>query len=118
MQVPASLKAITPYLKHAAQVARADPLLAYYCRFYAVQKGIQVRSTNPDEENKRFLVGLMDSLANEKIPLANQLALDTEEQSEYVQKIAFRAFLMADNEDRAGQATRNTAKYALFFWTM
>lgn len=31
MEIPPSLKALKPYLTHAKQTGKFDPLIAYYC---------------------------------------------------------------------------------------
>lgn len=33
VQVPASLKAISPYLKTALEYDKRDPVVAYYCKY-------------------------------------------------------------------------------------
>lgn len=106
---PSSLKGLVPYLKHAAQLKRHDPIMSYYCHCYAVQKGIELRSAKPDEENKRFLLGLMDELEKDKQTLGDKLK-EPGMQADYVERFAFKVFLLADDEDRAGNATRTTAR--------
>ena len=43
-QVPPSLKAIAPYIKIAAMHDAKLPVIAYWCRFYALEKGLKVRT--------------------------------------------------------------------------
>jgi uncharacterized protein YoaH (UPF0181 family) len=78
--VPLSLKQIKPYLTHAKQVEKVDPLMAYYCmcgrdvvlvadqqqqqqglfllstlvsgRRFAVEYGVEIRQKAPDEDSK------------------------------------------------------------------
>jgi len=112
---PPSLKQIAPFLKHAHQLEKHDPIMAYYCRYYAVQEGIHLRGSHPDEETKRFLIGLMDQLEKTKQQLGN--TLDVPDFGEkHVKAFALRVFQMADDQDRAGNADSNTAKnfYASF----
>lgn len=56
VQVPPSLKAISPFLKTAQEYDKRDPVVAYYCKFnlkyfldtkwYVVQKMFEKTATN------------------------------------------------------------------------
>ena len=43
-QVPASLKPLAPYIKIAAMHDVKHPVIAYWCRFYALDKGLKVKN--------------------------------------------------------------------------
>lgn len=59
-EVPASLKPVVGFLKLANDNERLDPVVSYWCRFYAVQYALKVDSKS--QEAKIFLLGLMDKL--------------------------------------------------------
>ncbi len=62
MNPPVLLKPIIPYLKHAEQLEKVDPLVAYFCLYHAINSGVKLRQTKPDEETKKYLLKLMDQL--------------------------------------------------------
>lgn len=60
-QAPEALKQIKPYITLATQhEQRGEIVVAYYCRLYSVQNGMQINRTAP--ECKKFLAQLMDIL--------------------------------------------------------
>mmetsp|Transcript_33149 Transcript_33149/g.51403 ORF Transcript_33149/g.51403 Transcript_33149/m.51403 type:complete len:502 (+) Transcript_33149:3-1508(+) len=117
--VPPSLKALKPYLQHAKQTQKVDPLIAYYCKYYAATLGIEANPTDP--QDKKFLYSLLDQLEAEKQPIKGLLS-DPENQAPYVTRFCTKIFDKADSEDRAGNATKATARtfYAasIFFNTL
>jgi vacuolar protein sorting-associated protein VTA1 len=59
IQLPEVLKNLKPYLTLATQLdQRNEKNIAYYCRLYAVQAGMNINKTLP--ECKKFLFQLMD----------------------------------------------------------
>ena len=40
---------IKPYLTYAQQMRQTVPIMAYHCKFYAVQKGLKLCNENPGE---------------------------------------------------------------------
>nr|XP_022295474.1 vacuolar protein sorting-associated protein VTA1 homolog [Crassostrea virginica] len=107
--LPAKLKPIGHYIKTAIEHDKRDPVVAYFCRFYAVQKGIEIDSKSP--ECKTYLFGLMDFLEKQKkaAPEDSPLRNDVVGQS-HVENYALKVFLYADNEDRAGRFNKNVVK--------
>eukprot|EP01114_Cavostelium_apophysatum_P008280 TRINITY_DN2065_c0_g1_i2.p1 TRINITY_DN2065_c0_g1~~TRINITY_DN2065_c0_g1_i2.p1 ORF type:complete len:368 (-),score=75.81 TRINITY_DN2065_c0_g1_i2:57-1160(-) len=105
---PPSMKPTAPFLVHAQQLEKVDPVMSYYCRYYAVQQGIKLRTANPDNESKKFLISIMDKLEAQKQSLGAKLE-EPNMGEPYVQRFALRVFGMADDEDRAGNATKKTA---------
>jgi len=109
LTIPPELKKITPYVRRAEELDRdqGNPesrLVAYYCRQYAVHSGIGL-ATSP--AGKGCLGQLLGNLEEEK------QAMDsfTRDESKFLcEKFAEKIFDKADQEDRAGQANRNTAR--------
>lgn len=63
LQPPEALKQLKPYLTLATQLDQRDEkIVAYYCRLYSVQTGMQINRSLP--ECKKFLAHLMDILEN------------------------------------------------------
>ncbi|SNX83247.1 uncharacterized protein MEPE_01953 [Melanopsichium pennsylvanicum] len=106
---PPELKAVLPYVQRANELRTADRVIAYWCCYYAAQLGI---SGNAKEtEPKMYLLTLMDTLEDLKSKLAdNDAVINDAASSAYVENFALKVFVGADNEDRAGKATRATAK--------
>jgi vacuolar protein sorting-associated protein VTA1 len=110
LSVPPLLKPVTPYIKHSQQLEKHDSLMAYYCRYYAAQLGIKLRQGQPgDAAVKKYLHILLDQLEADKKKIGT--LLDEEAmQKDYVEGFALKVFDIADNEDRAGHITKDTAK--------
>ncbi|KAK0465583.1 Vta1 like-domain-containing protein [Desarmillaria tabescens] len=107
--VPPELKSLTPYLQRADELKMKEPVMAYWCAYYAAQVGIGLKAKTVPCRNFLFeLLGLLESMKQEIGP---NDAIDMEAASAaYVENFALRVFNLADNEDRKGQSTRSTAK--------
>ncbi|KAI0315265.1 Vta1 like-domain-containing protein [Amylostereum chailletii] len=107
--LPADLKAISSLLQRADELRLQDPVIAYWCSYYAAQQGIALRASAP--ANRAFLSALLSALESLRVSIGPSEAIDTESVScVYVEDFALRVFNVADNEDRKGAATRSTAK--------
>ncbi|OMJ19158.1 hypothetical protein AYI70_g4902 [Smittium culicis] len=75
-QVPAGLKSIAPYILRAKEVALVEPLISYYCLFYAVKTGLGLNFNDPDSQ--AYLSNLLDNLEKiaEKIKYAKYRAAE------------------------------------------
>lgn len=87
--------------------------LCYYAgKYYVVQEGIKLRSGGgaTGDDTKKFLLSLMDQLEGQKQALRQsqqQPSVDDEESvKQHITNFALRIFSMADDEDRAGKATK------------
>jgi len=122
LTVPPSLKNVKGYIKRAEELDTDtqnpdSKVIAYFCRSYAIDKAMGLRSSANATEVNTFLFCLMDILEKEKAELGTRASKD---QGEMIcENFSLTVFQQADNEDRAGLATKNTAKnfYAasLFF---
>ncbi|PWN53156.1 DUF605-domain-containing protein [Violaceomyces palustris] len=106
---PPELKQIAPFLQRANELRTADPVMAYWCSYYAAQQGIS--SGLDSKQSKLFLLDLMDSLEAQKAKLSsNDAVTDDAASCAYVENFALKVFVGADNEDRAAKATKATAR--------
>ncbi|TKY86798.1 hypothetical protein EX895_004439 [Sporisorium graminicola] len=106
---PAELKAVLPFVQRANELRTADKVIAYWCCYYAAQLGIAGNAK--ENESKMYLLTLMDTLEELKAKLADNDAVTNDAASAaYVENFALKVFVGADNEDRAGKATRATPK--------
>ncbi|KAK7064094.1 Vta1 like-domain-containing protein [Favolaschia claudopus] len=107
--VPAPLKSIAPYLQRADELRIKEPVVAYWCMYYAAQVGIGLKAKDPPSRD--FLFELLGNLEKLKQDIGANDAIDIESASAaFVENFALRVFAMADNEDRSGAGNRSTAK--------
>ncbi|XP_062980664.1 vacuolar protein sorting-associated protein VTA1 homolog isoform X2 [Elgaria multicarinata webbii] len=107
--LPAQFKPIQHFLRTAQELEKREPVVAYYCRLYAMQTGMKIDSKNP--ECRKFLCKLMDQLEAMKKQLGDNEAITQEIVGcAHVENYALKMFLYADNEDRAGQFHKNMIK--------
>ncbi|KAJ2394391.1 hypothetical protein GGI23_004705 [Coemansia sp. RSA 2559] len=108
-QVPDELKEILPFIQRAHEVAKVDPVVSYFCKYYAVRRAIGKSSR--EEESQAYLARLMDQLELEKGQLEGHESMkDDETASAHCSLFALRIFLKADAEDREGRAGKATAR--------
>ncbi|EPQ28885.1 uncharacterized protein PFL1_03686 [Pseudozyma flocculosa PF-1] len=105
---PPELKPLKPFIQRANELRTADRVISYWCLYYAAQLGIGANAKQP--ESKQFLFSLLDTLEALKAQLADNDAVTNDIASAaYVENFALKVFVQADNQDRAGRATRETA---------
>lgn len=109
LTIPPELKRVTPYVRRAEELDRdktnaESRLVAYYCRQYAVQLGIELATS---VEGKTCLGELLSALEAEKEAMNS---FNREEAKFLCRKFADKIFAKADFEDRTGDATKTTAK--------
>ena len=109
LSIPAELKKITPFIRRAEELDRdkanaESRLVAYYCRQYAVHSGIALANS---DEGKNCLGEILNALEGEKAAMDSF----TRDEAKFLcETFANKIFDKADDEDRAGNASRNTAK--------
>ncbi|KAM6915519.1 vacuolar protein sorting-associated protein VTA1 homolog [Xenentodon cancila] len=109
MALPAQLRTIQHHLRTAQEHEKRDPVVAYYCRLYAMQTGMKLDSKTP--ECRKFLVKLMDQLESMKKELSDNESITQEVVGNaHIENYALKMFLYADNEDRAGRFHKNMIK--------
>ncbi|ELT88009.1 hypothetical protein CAPTEDRAFT_178049 [Capitella teleta] len=107
--LPAVLKPVQHYLKTATEHEKRDPVVAYYCRLFAVQSAMGIDRKSSD--CRAFIVGLMDQLETTKNALGNAEAISNEVVGQaHMENYALKLFVYADNEDRAGRYGKNVVK--------
>ncbi|CAL1695220.1 unnamed protein product [Somion occarium] len=107
--IPPQLKPLIPYLQRADELKVQDPIIAYWCAYHAAQIGISLKVKEPAA--RHFLFELLGTLEHMKKEIGPNDAIEEESASSaYVENFALKVFAIADNEDRAGRATRATAK--------
>ncbi|XP_071736588.1 protein HOMOLOG OF MAMMALIAN LYST-INTERACTING PROTEIN 5-like [Rutidosis leptorrhynchoides] len=98
-------KLLLPYLQRADELQKHEPLVAYYCRLYAMERGLKIPQSERTKTTNSLLVSLMKQLEKDKKSL--QLGPDDHL---HIEGFASNVFAKADKQDRAGRADLNTAK--------
>ncbi|EJD04017.1 DUF605-domain-containing protein [Fomitiporia mediterranea MF3/22] len=107
--LPASLRSISSYIQRAEELRTKDPVMAYWCTYYAAQLGLDLKSHETGARD--YLFALITFLEEMKKDLGANDAIEHEAAgAAYVENFALKVFALADNEDRRGDASRSTAK--------
>ncbi|KAF4320470.1 hypothetical protein BBO99_00002621 [Phytophthora kernoviae] len=112
VKVPPTFKALLPFVRRAEELDRdtsrpESKLIAYFCRQYAMELGIKLRENDASNDTTDYLLSLMDRLEDEKNKLPD---FTQEEGKEICEDFAMEIFSKADDEDRAGMASKSTAR--------
>ncbi|KAL1922625.1 uncharacterized protein VTP21DRAFT_10164 [Calcarisporiella thermophila] len=109
LPLPEELKFINPYLQRAQELKDHQPVISYYCYYYAAKEAIKKGSKTKDCQI--YLSKLLDVLEKQKKELADNEAISDDLVGHaQVENFALKVFMNADNEDRAGKASKKTAK--------
>ncbi|KAL6999202.1 hypothetical protein U1Q18_000362 [Sarracenia purpurea var. burkii] len=98
-------KLLLPYLQRADELQKHEPLVAYYCRLYAMERGLKIPQSDRTKTTNALLVSLMKQLEKDK----KSLKLGPDDYL-HLEGFASNVFARADKQDRAGRADLNTAK--------
>lgn len=99
------VKILLPYLQRADEIQKHEPLIAYYCRLYVMDRGLKIPSKERTKTTTVILESLMKQLEKDK----KSVQLSSEDNL-YVEGFAMNVFMKADKQDRSGRADLNTAK--------
>ncbi|GAB4849696.1 hypothetical protein Ancab_004490 [Ancistrocladus abbreviatus] len=98
-------KLLLPYLQRADELQKHEPLVAYYCRLYAMERGLKIPPSERTKTTNSLFVSLMNQLEKDK----KSLKLGPDDHL-HLEGFALNVFAKADKQDRAGRADLNTAK--------
>ncbi|CAN6472003.1 unnamed protein product [Victoria cruziana] len=98
-------KLLLPYLQRADELQKHEPLVAYYCRLYAMERGLNIPQKERTKTTNALLVSLMNQLEKDK----KSITLGPDDHL-HIEGFALNIFNKADKQDRAGRADLNTAK--------
>ncbi|KAK4363907.1 hypothetical protein RND71_015265 [Anisodus tanguticus] len=98
-------KLLLPYLQRADELQKHEPLVAYYCRLYAMERGLKIPQSDRTKTTNSLLVSLMKQLEKDKMSV--KLGPDDHL---HLEGFALNVFAKADKQDRTGRADLNTAK--------
>uniref|UniRef100_A0A0V0HFA0 Putative ovule protein n=1 Tax=Solanum chacoense TaxID=4108 RepID=A0A0V0HFA0_SOLCH len=92
-------KLLLPYLQRADELQKHEPLVAYYCRLYAMERGLRIPQNERTKTTSSILVSLINQLEKDK----KSLTLGPDDHL-HVEGFALNVFAKADKQDRAGRA--------------
>ncbi|GAB2277750.1 hypothetical protein Dimus_012453 [Dionaea muscipula] len=98
-------KQLLPYLQRADELQKHEPLVAYYCRLYAMERGLKIPQSERTKTTNSILISLIKQLEKDK----KSLKLGPDDHL-HLEGFALNVFEKADKQDRAGRADLNTAK--------
>ncbi|KAG6549891.1 hypothetical protein Mapa_008873 [Marchantia paleacea] len=98
-------KVLLPYLQRADELQKHEPLVAYYCRLFAMEAGLKIPVKERGKTINGLLVSLMSQLEKDK-----KVVKLSPDDNMYLEGFALSVFAKADKQDRAGRADLNTAK--------
>ncbi|KAJ7492463.1 Vta1 like-domain-containing protein [Mycena latifolia] len=92
LPTPAPLKSISPYLQRADELRAKEPIIAYWCTYYAAQVGIALKAK--DTASRNFLFDLLGTLETMKKEIGPTDAIDIEAASAaFVENFALRVLV-------------------------
>ncbi|KAI8826932.1 Vta1 like-domain-containing protein [Fimicolochytrium jonesii] len=109
---PEDLKYMTPYLQRAHELQAKEPVVAYYCKFYALK--LAISKGGHSKEAQGYLGQMLEEVEQDKKNLAGNEAITNDVVGyAHLENFALKIFLNADAEDRQGRASKKTAKVFL-----
>ncbi|KAF8424705.1 Vta1 like-domain-containing protein [Tirmania nivea] len=107
---PAKLKALMPFITRAHQIEKTDPIIAYWCYYWAVQLVLSGNLHSGDVEATQYTTALLDDLeARKEKLLPNDAVTDDLAAQAYIENFATRVFNNADKTLQARKVSRQTA---------
>ncbi|PWZ04963.1 Protein homolog of mammalian LYST-interacting protein 5, partial [Zea mays] len=104
-------KGLLPYLQRADELQKHEPLVAYYCRLYAMEKGLRIPQKERTKTTNSILISLMNQLEKARSYIWDKKSLTLgPDDNLHLEGFALNVFAKADKQDRAGRADINTAK--------
>ncbi|KAM3721429.1 Vacuolar protein [Dirofilaria immitis] len=108
-QIPQSLRSVAHYVKIGADNADRDPIIHYWCLFYAVQTGMDIDKKST--EALQYLTSLLSILEDMKKKLSGQEALTQDLVAQaHIENFAMKLFDYADKNDRQSNFTKGVVR--------
>ncbi|GAD92537.1 hypothetical protein NFIA_021190 [Paecilomyces variotii No. 5] len=110
--IPAQLKSadLGRFALRAAQIEKANPVIAYWCNYWIVEQIIKKKLHTADKECEQYTMDIMDKLEQFKTENAgNDAITDNVAGQAYVEHFAMGVFDRAEAAMRADKVTKQTA---------
>jgi len=109
IQLPQQFKALGHYLKLATDFDKRDPVIAYWCRYHAVQTGLAIDKSSPEAKN--VIISLLSILEQKKKELHDNESITNDDVAEaYIENYILKLFTWADTQDRNCVFNKNVVK--------
>ncbi|KAK9372564.1 Vta1 like-domain-containing protein [Lipomyces chichibuensis] len=107
---PPSLKFITNFVKRANELENSDPVISYYCKYYAIEEALAAKVHQTDPSAAEYITNLLDAVEKDKSNLNDRDTITDEMVGQaYVERFATRVFANADKDIINKKVTRTTA---------
>ncbi|CAB03419.4 Vacuolar protein sorting-associated protein VTA1 homolog [Caenorhabditis elegans] len=104
--LPPAFKPIAHYIKIANENASRDPVIYYWCLFYAVQTAMKLDKSTV--EARQYLTGLLTTLEAIKTQLADNDAIKNETIAQaHIESFAEKLFNFADKKEKTGNVDKS-----------
>eukprot|EP01083_Nonionella_stella_P090403 252569_1 len=113
--LPMELKKMKRFIREAKKTEKVSPIIAYYCRLYAIQQAMKLDESKKTATTKQWMGQQMSLLEENKVDCSR------EEAKIKITSMAHNVFKHADEIDRAGKANKTTAaafNSAFVFYTI
>eukprot|EP01084_Bolivina_argentea_P013558 25453_1 len=101
--LPIELKQLKRFVREAKKSEKISPVIAYYCRLYAIQEAMKLDESKKTSASKQWMSQQMTLLE------ANAVDVPRETAKTKIINMANNVFKHADEIDRAGKANKTTA---------
>lgn len=110
LALPPELKSLSAIAARANEIEGIEPAVAYWARFWLVQKVVGQQQHTRSPEVEAYLVNVLEQLELTKEKFQGMAEIeDRDVGKQKVVKFALQVFNNADREERARQASRQTA---------
>eukprot|EP01083_Nonionella_stella_P063967 166287_1 len=113
--LPIELKQLKRFIREAKKTEKVSPVIAYYCRLYAIQEAMKLDESKKTMATKQWMSNQMGELEQNKVDMSR------DEAKQKITTMAHNVFKHADEVDRAGKANKTTAaafNSAFVFYTI
>jgi len=101
--LPAELKQLKRFIREAKKTEKISPVIAYYCRLYAIQESMKLDESKKTAASKQWMAAQLTELEQSKVDVSR------DEAKQKITSMAHNVFKHADEVDRAGKADKTTA---------
>ena len=90
---------VKPYFKYSIDLKTAVPVMSFYCKLYAVQKGYELMQKAPGDTKavKEYLIGEMNDLEKLKASMGDTTKEDHKQQ---IDNFVLSVFAKTDKDER------------------
>ena len=108
LKLPQELHQILPFLQRSEEFKQIEPIVSYYCKYYALKKALSLVKLSQSSECKSFINELLNELEAERKEIEFP---ESEQQSiQIIQVTGMKIFKQANEEDELEIYSENNVK--------